>query len=93
MASGLPSWVIQTIGGFNGSEINIDNGRAMSIELQEALALYIDACVQAKLEMAPHVSSLLRQLFAMKPYPAPWHVNTRVLETTTVPSQVKCVAQ
>ena len=86
--SGLPSWVIQTIGGFNGCDINLHNGRAMSKELQDALGLYIDACVQAKLKIAPHVSSLLRQLFAMKPYPAPWHVNTRVLESTN-PSQVK----
>jgi hypothetical protein len=66
---GIPPWVIQTIGGYNNPEdVSYEN----SERLQTALAEYLDAIIQAQLGVGTHVQSLLRQLFAMHPYPAPW---------------------
>jgi hypothetical protein len=79
LSLGIPPWVIQTIGGYNNpNDVDYEN----SDRLQAALAEYLDAMIQAQLGVGTHVQSLLRQLFAMHPYPAPWFAEDIIDKTS-----------
>ena len=69
--AGLPSWVFQAASALGAEEPTVCTG-AKAL-LRAALGNFVDACSSGRLDPRVHVQSLLRRLFSVEPFRAPWH--------------------
>ena len=69
--AGLPSWVFQAASALGAEEPTLCTG-AKAL-LRAALGNFVDACSSGRLDPRVHVQSLLRRLFSVEPFRAPWH--------------------